>query len=64
MVFYRNLWIIIKCVDACKPDSVLSILMMIIRLDLELPLNSSGLPEPFKGINSGSYLTLLLVGLA
>ncbi len=54
----------IKCVDACKPDSVLSILSMIIRLDLELPLNSSGLPEPFKGINSGSYLTLLLVGLA
>jgi len=54
----------IKCVDACKPDSVLSILLMIIRLDSELPLNSSGLPEPFKEINSGSYLTLLLVGLA
>ena len=54
----------IKCVDACKPDSVLRILLMIIRLDSELPLNSSGLPEPFKGINSGSYLTLLLVGLA
>ncbi len=54
----------IKCVDACKPDSVLSILLMIIRLDSELPLNSSGLPEPFKEINAGSYLTLLLVGLA
>ena len=53
-----------KCVDACKPDSVPNILLMIIRLDLELPLNSSGLPEPFKEINTGSYLTLLLVGLA
>ena len=51
MVFYGNQWFFIefyglKCVDARKPDSVIVLLLVVIHLDLELPLNSSSLPEP------------------
>ena len=51
MVFYGNQWFFIefygmKCVGAHKPDPVIVLLLVVIHLDLELPLNSSGLPEP------------------
>ena len=51
MVFYGNQWFLIefygkKCVDAHKPDSVTVLPLVVIHLDLELPLNSSSLPEP------------------